>query len=158
MDARFDMSTFGMGKFGSAAVAGVMLVAGCSSSTGSTTSTTGAGAGGLPVRATPIGRVLVNSAGHTVYELDGATATHQTCTGSCESIWPPVNANGSQVIVNGHPAFTFTGDSSAGQTTGQGLHDQWGTWHALDAGGNPIMASNATPTSSSSSMNGGGSY
>lgn len=152
------MSIFGTGKFGSAAAAAVMLVAGCSSSTGSTTSTTGAGAGGLPTRTTPIGTVLVNSAGDTVYELDGDTAAHQTCTGTCESIWPPVNVNGSQVVVNGHPAFTYTGDSSAGQTTGQGLHDQWGTWHALDAAGNPIMASNATSTTSSSSTSGGGGY
>lgn len=150
------MSSFSTGTFGSAAVAAVMLVAGCSSSTGSTAPTTGAGAGRLPTRTTPIGKVLVNSAGHTVYELDGDTAAHQTCTGSCESIWPPVNANGSQIIVNGHPAFTFTSDSSAGQTTGQGLHDQWGTWHALDANGNPIMANNMTPTSSSSTTGGGG--
>lgn len=149
------MSTFDTGKLFGSAVAAVILVAGCSSSPGSTASTTGAGAGGLPTRTTPIGTVLVNSAGHTVYELDGDTAAHQTCTGTCESIWPPVNANGSQIVVNGHPAFTYTSDSSAGQTTGQGVHDQWGTWHALDAAGNPIMASSTTTSSSAS---GGGGY
>lgn len=149
------MSTFDTGKLFGSAVAAVILVAGCSSSPGSTASTTGAGAGGLPTRTTPIGTVLVNSAGHTVYELDGDTPAHQTCTGTCESIWPPVNANGSQIVVNGHPAFTYTSDSSAGQTTGQGVHDQWGTWHALDAAGNPIMASSTTTSSSAS---GGGGY
>ena len=64
-------------------------------------------------------------------------------------------ANGSQIVVNGHPAFTYTSDSSAGQTTGQGVHDQWGIWHALDAAGNPIMASSTTTSSSAS---GGGGY
>jgi predicted lipoprotein with Yx(FWY)xxD motif len=161
------MSTFGVGKFGSTALAvaaSVVLVAGCSSSgsspaskasKASKASTASAGAGGLQTRSTTIGTVLVDSAGRTIYELDGDAAANQTCTGSCQAIWPPVTANGSQLIVNGHPAFTFTGDSSAGQTNGQGVQDRWGHWRALDANGNPITASSTTPTTSSS---GGGGY
>src|SRR5438309_1508775 len=134
------MSSFGIGKFGSTALgvaASAVLVAGCASSSSSKTTTTGAGAGGLNTRSTSIGTVLVDSSGHTVYELDGNTASHQTCTGSCAGIWPPLMSGGTQVVVNGHPAFTFSGDSSAGKTTGQGVQDQCCHWFALDARGNP---------------------
>ena len=89
---------------------------------------------------TSIGTVLVDASGRTVYELVGDSAANQTCTGGCLAIWPPVKTNGSQVVVNGHPAFTFVGDTSAGQTKGQNVTDQWGRWLALDASGNPISA------------------
>jgi hypothetical protein len=62
-----------------------------------------------------------------------------------------VTKNGSQVIVNGHLAYTYINDTSAGQATGQNLTDQWGRWVALDASGNPISAAGATtPTPSGS--------
>ncbi|HSY15930.1 MAG TPA: hypothetical protein VK816_08085 [Jatrophihabitantaceae bacterium] len=151
------MSAFGIGKLGLSAAAAtvlVALVAGCGSSsapaqpaTGGTSSapqstpTASGSAGALKTRATSIGTVLVDGSGHTVYELVGDSAANQICTGGCLAIWPPVTANGSQVIVNGHPAFTFASDSSPGQTNGQNVTDQWGRWLALDANGNPINAS-----------------
>jgi predicted lipoprotein with Yx(FWY)xxD motif len=96
-----------------------------------------------------------------VYELVGDSASHQTCTGGCLAIWPAVMKNGRQVIVNGHPAFTYVRDKSAGQTTGQNLRDQWGLWLALDASGNPISAGPSAPatrasTSKSKAPGGGG--
>jgi predicted lipoprotein with Yx(FWY)xxD motif len=112
---------------------------------------------------TSIGTVLVDPSGKTVYELVGATAANNMCTGGCLSIWPEVTANGSQVVVNGHPAFTFSGDSSAGQTKGQNLTDQWGKWLALDASGNPISApaaatstAPASPKATTKAPSGGG--
>jgi predicted lipoprotein with Yx(FWY)xxD motif len=101
---------------------------------------------------TSIGTVLVDASGHTVYELVGDTAAHQTCTGACAATWPLVMANGTQVVVNGHPAFTFASDSAAGQTKGQNVTDQWGQWLALDAHGNPISA----PAAKTSAPGGGG--
>ena len=88
---------------------------------------------------TSIGTVLVDPPEKRSTELVGATAANNMCSGSCLSIWE-VTANGSQVVVNGHPAFTFAADSSAGQTKGQGVTDQWGKWLALDGSGNPITA------------------
>jgi len=158
------MSAFARGKLGLGAVGAAALVvtlAGCGSS--SSTANPGAGAGsstpqsqtavsgsasGLKTMSTSIGTVLVTASGHTVYELVGDTAANQTCTGGCLAGWPPVTTNGSQTIVNGHPAFTFAGDSSAGQTSGQNVTDQWGRWLALDANGNPISA----PAPSSSTV------
>jgi predicted lipoprotein with Yx(FWY)xxD motif len=161
------MTAFAIGKLGlgaAGATALVVLVAGC----GSTSSGTPAAGGGsgtpqsqpavsgsassLKSMSTSIGTVLVDGSGRTVYELVGDSAAKQTCTGGCAAIWPPVMANGSQVIVNGHPAFTFASDSSAGQTKGQNVKDQWGVWLALDASGNPIGA----PAAKTTAPGGGG--
>jgi len=161
------MSAFTIGKLGlgaAGATALVVLVAGC----GSTSSGTPAAGGGsgtpqsqpavsgsassLRSMSTSIGTVLVDGSGHTVYELVGDSAAKQSCTGGCLAIWPPVMANGSQVIVNGHPAFTFASDTSAGQTKGQNVTDQWGKWVALDASGNPIGA----PAAKTTAPGGGG--
>ena len=151
------MTVVGMGKLGLGAAgvtAVVALVAGCASSSSATKTAAGSAAssssaaktaagsaaGSLKSRSTSIGTVLVDPSGHTVYELVGDSAVHQTCSGGCLAIWPAVKRNGSQVIVHGHPAFTYVGDKSVGQTSGQNLKDQWGLWLALDASGNPISA------------------
>lgn len=157
------MTTFGIRRsayaVAAAATLGAVLAAcGSSSSSGASAPSTGAtGTGGLQTRTTSIGTVLVNSAGRTLYELEGNTAAHQTCTGGCLAIWPPVRVNGQQMVVNGHPAFTFVQDASAGQTRGQGAQDEWGHWFALDANGNPISGA-AAPSSAASSSGGGYSY
>ncbi len=142
------MSAFAKGKFvlgAACATALVVTLAGCGSSSAAANPAAGSGpATTLKTMSTSIGTVLVSASGLTVYELVGDTAAAQTCTGDCLAAWPLVLANGSQMIVNGHPAFTFTGDRSAGETNGQNVTDQWGRWLALDANGNPISASAAT--------------
>lgn len=142
------MSAIGIRKCGlgaAGAIAVAALIAGCaSSSSGGKTSASGA-SGNLQSKSTSIGTVLVDTSGHTVYELVGDSASHQTCTGRCLAIWPAVKKNGTQMVVNGHPAFTYVRDTSAGQTTGQNLTDQWGRWLALDASGNPIAAGSKAP-------------
>ena len=89
-----------------------------------------------------LGKILVNSQGHTLYVFQKDTGTTSTCTGACASNWPPLRANGkpklgsganaslvgttmrsdgtSQVTYNGHPLYTYGGDAKAGQTNGQG--------------------------------------
>ena len=152
---------------GIAAAAVAMVLAGCgsSSSGGSSTNTTSPGSGttaaNLGSTSTPIGTVLVASNGHTVYELIGDTTAHNACTGGCLAIWQPVMSGGTQVVVHGHPAFTYTGDASSGQTNGQNAKDQWGTWLALSSAGQPIAAGagSSTPTPSpTSSSSGSGGY
>ena len=158
----FGISKVGLGAAGAAAL--MVLLSACGS--GSSSATAGAGstsaaapskppvtepASALKTMSTSIGTVLVDPSSRTVYELVGDSAANPTCTGGCLAIWPPVTKNGSQVIVNGHPAFTYVDDTSAGQAKGQNLTDQWGRWLALDASGNPISAAGATtPTPSGS--------
>lgn len=163
------MSRFGKLSASAAAVAGLaMIVAGCGSSSssggGSTTLSPAksVAASSLQTQSTPIGTVLVASNGLTIYELVGDTTSHQTCDSSCQAFWPPVTSNGSQLVINGHPAFTFKDDSKAGQTNGEGAKDTWGLWLALDANGNPIakgaVATTPSPTATSTATGSGGGY
>lgn len=148
------MSSVGIGKLGlgaAGATAVVALIAGCASSSSASKTAAGGASSSGNTRSTSIGTVLVDSSGHTVYELVGDSAAHQTCTGRCLAIWPAVMKNGRQVVVNGHPEFTYVGDKSAGQTKGQNLRDRWGLWLAIDTSGNPISAGPKAPAPHASS-------
>lgn len=90
--------------------------------------------------------ILTNAQGMTLYYRTSDTAT-SVCSGGCASFWPPLlatgasapassaslpgklsvvsNANGSQVAYNGHPLYTFSGDTKPGQTNGEGLMGVW---------------------------------
>ncbi|HLJ34483.1 MAG TPA: hypothetical protein VKU38_12555 [Ktedonobacteraceae bacterium] len=90
--------------------------------------------------------ILTNAQGMTLYYRTSDTAT-SVCSGGCASFWPPLlasgsstptsssslpgklsvvtDANGSQVTYNGHPLYTFSGDTAAGQTKGEGLMGVW---------------------------------
>ena len=93
---------------------------------------------------TSLGTVLVTSDGLTLYIHAGDSATHSSCTGGCATAWPPLlvkagtkvkggsgaggtfatfkRADGTtQVTYRGHPLYSWTGDYSPGDTTGQGI-------------------------------------
>jgi predicted lipoprotein with Yx(FWY)xxD motif len=91
--------------------------------------------------------VLTTADGMTLYYFVPDTAAKTACTGGCVASWPALlftgsgspsaatklpgelevypNANGKQVIYNDHPLYTFTGDTAAGQTNGQGVGGKW---------------------------------
>jgi predicted lipoprotein with Yx(FWY)xxD motif len=112
---------------------------------------------------TNLGTVLVDSHGRTLYELSVDSAQHIVCAGYCASLWPPdtvpagtmAHAGGGveatlttvkrpdgtwQLVADGHPLYTYGGDGAAGQTKGQGVKDNGGTWHALTPGGAPLTS------------------
>ena len=90
--------------------------------------------------------ILTNAQGMTLYYRTSDTAT-SVCSGGCASAWPPLltngsstptstaslpgklsavtDANGSQCAYNGHMLYTFSGDSAAGQTNGEGVAGIW---------------------------------
>jgi predicted lipoprotein with Yx(FWY)xxD motif len=146
-----------------AAAALATVLAACGSSSGSSGGTQAvspaAGGGNAPVtsKSTSIGTVATDANGHTVYELNGNPASDSKCSGSCQSIWPPVMSGGSVKVVNGHPLHTFSGDSAAGQTHGQGVSDTWGTWNAVSPNGTPIAVSGSGSAPSSPPASSGGS-
>lgn len=137
--------------------------------TGSPSATTAAGAGsGATINAaqTSLGMVLVDSQGRTLYHFTPDTASTIACTGTCASTWPPLavpsgqkpqagsgvtaaltvvmRPDGTQqAAANGFPLYTFSGDSKAGDTNGQGVA---GKWFALMANGSSVAATAATPT------------
>jgi|SRR6266404_6724329 predicted lipoprotein with Yx(FWY)xxD motif len=91
--------------------------------------------------------VLTNTQGMTLYYFTADSATQSACSGACAQMWPPLvfpgsggptssttlagklsvqtDANGSQVEYNGHPLYTFSGDTAPGQTNGEGLFGKW---------------------------------
>ncbi len=92
--------------------------------------------------------VLTNTAGFTLYWFAPDTATRSNCTGTCAAYWPPVTGPPSagpgvtgtlaaikrpggtaQVTYNGHPLYTYIGDTAPGQAFGNGLNLNGGLWH-----------------------------
>ena len=91
--------------------------------------------------------VLTNAQGLTLYYFTADSATQSACSGACAQMWPPLvstgsdgptssttlagklsvqtDANGNQVAYNGHPLYTFSGDTAPGQTNGEGLFGKW---------------------------------
>ena len=57
-----------------------------------------------------------------------------------------------QATYNGHPLYTYTGDSAPGQAKGNGLNVSGGVWHEVTASGA------AAPAPSQSTSSGGYGY
>jgi predicted lipoprotein with Yx(FWY)xxD motif len=119
--------------------------------------------------------IVVNSRGRAVYYLTGDSTGHPKCTkaNGCFSFWPPVTVTSAskltkgpsvkgavkvwhrngfwQVVLAGHPLYTYAGDSRSRVATGQGAHGFGGTWNVIKMGGSSSSSSSSSSTSSSSS-------
>jgi predicted lipoprotein with Yx(FWY)xxD motif len=106
---------------------------------------------------TSLGRVLVDSRGHTLYLFGKDKNAKSACTGMCASFWPPLIAAGKpraaggvrssllgttkradgrmQVTYNHHPLYTFVKDTKKGQTNGEGVNAFGGKWDAVSTAG-----------------------
>jgi predicted lipoprotein with Yx(FWY)xxD motif len=89
------------------------------------------------------------------------------CSGLCAGYWPALTTKGEpkaingvrkgllgttrrsdgrlQVTYRGHPLYRFSGDTAAGQTSGEGLTDFGGGWWAVSPAGNKIVSGTAGP-------------
>lgn len=121
---------------------------------GAGTSPASTSAGGS-VKVVQIGgaHVLANAQGRTLYWFAPDTATKSVCNGSCASYWPPVagplttggvrgtfgtikRSDGSvQATYNGHPLYTYIGDSAEGQAHGNNVNLNGGLWHEVTVSG-----------------------
>jgi predicted lipoprotein with Yx(FWY)xxD motif len=120
-----------------------------------------------------MGTVLTNAKGFTLCWFSLDTSATSKCSGACASAWPPVagpvsaaagvslsgklatitRSDGSkQETYNGHPLYTFSGDSGPGRTGGNGISGFGGTWHAVTTSGA------VAPASSPPSSGGGYGY
>jgi len=140
-----------------ALIAGVSAVAlvllGVAAGTAGSASTV---ASGNSLKAVQIGgvSVLANAKGFTLYWFAPDTATKSVCNGSCAAYWPPVKgpatagpgipgklgtikrADGStQATYDGHPLYTYVGDSAPGQARGNNLNLNGGLWHEVTTSG-----------------------
>jgi predicted lipoprotein with Yx(FWY)xxD motif len=109
-----------------------------------------------------LGRILVDSTGHTLYLFKGDSGTSSACSGACAAAWPPLRtgatpavagganaallgtiprSDGSpQVTYKGHPLYTFVKDHKPGDVNGQGLTAFGAAWFAVSPAGNQISS------------------
>jgi predicted lipoprotein with Yx(FWY)xxD motif len=140
---------------------------------------TGAGNATVGVSTTGVGKVLVDSKGHTLYLFEKDSGTESACSGACASAWPPLLAKGeptatggakaslvattkrsdgaSQVTYNGHPLYRYQGDERPGDTDGQGVTAYGAEWYALGPAGRQVTEKASTSDGDGASNYGGGS-
>jgi predicted lipoprotein with Yx(FWY)xxD motif len=94
--------------------------------------------------------VLTNAKGFTLYSFAPDTPATSKCYGSCAAYWPPVTGTAAaspgvpgqvgtitrtggarQLTYNGHPLYTYIGDSAPGQARGNNLNLNGGLWHEV---------------------------
>jgi predicted lipoprotein with Yx(FWY)xxD motif len=114
---------------------------------------------------TGLGRILVNSRGHTLYLFGKDRNGKSACSGQCATFWPPLIASGKprvaggakasligtikrangrrQVTYNHHPLYTFVKDTKKGQTHGEGLSAFGGKWYAVSPAGARVVPHSA---------------
>jgi predicted lipoprotein with Yx(FWY)xxD motif len=115
--------------------------------------------------------LLTNSKGFTVYWFVPDTSTASHCNGSCIHYWPPVpgpvtagsgvtgtlgtitRSDGTkQATWDGHPLYTYVGDTAPGTAKGNGLNLSGGVWHEI------VLSGKAGPAPKASASSSGGGY
>jgi predicted lipoprotein with Yx(FWY)xxD motif len=100
--------------------------------------------------------VLTSAQGFTLYWFAPDTPAKSACYGTCAGYWPPVTVTGTpsagpgvtgrlgtikrsdgsiQVTYNGHPLYTYVGDTAPGQAFGNNLNLNGGLWHEVTVSG-----------------------
>lgn len=153
--------------------------AGNSATAGTTPQSSSSGAT-VHTTSTSVGTVMVNSKGDTIYWFAIDTPTKSNCTGTCLNYWLPVTgkvsaaagssltgtfgtitrSNGQvQATYDGHPLYTYVGDTAPGQVNGNDKNLSGGLWWAMTpSAAKPASAPASSPSSSSSSSGGGYGY
>ena len=127
-------------------------------------------------RSKNFGNIVTTTSGQTVYELLSKSGSSLPCSGACPSLWPPVltrtkvrvlkgldakllgttkRGRVRQVTYDHHPLYRFKGDTSKGQTNGEGIKSFGGEWFVVGANGKPVRAA-LTAAKKGSGGSGGG--
>lgn len=116
----------------------------------------------LSAETTPLGTVITDSQGRTLYMFNHDTIAASACTASCVTVWPPLLAAGGvragsgvnaglvgtndvsvgplHATYNGHRLYYYAGDFKRGDINGQGLKQFGGLWYAVSVSGGPAPA------------------
>jgi predicted lipoprotein with Yx(FWY)xxD motif len=145
-----------------------LVVAGCGGGGGNAkasaappkTTTVSARTATVRVANSRLGKILVDSRGHTLYLFKRDSGKKSACFGACATFWPPLRANGKptvgggaraslvgttarsdgarQVTYNGHPLYRFAQDKKPGDTNGEGVNAFGGRWFVVSASGKQV--------------------
>jgi predicted lipoprotein with Yx(FWY)xxD motif len=113
----------------------------------------------IDLRATKLGKILVDAKGRTLYLFEADRPSMSNCSGACQSLWPPLTANATpqahggvlaakigtttgaakqQVTYDGHPLYYYVTDRAPGQVTCQNVTEYGGTWLVVGPSGAAI--------------------
>jgi predicted lipoprotein with Yx(FWY)xxD motif len=161
MNRMLSLRRFGLGiVLGTIAGAAVLVASSYAGTTAKNRAPKGAL---LALRKTTLGSILVDAQGRTLYIFEKDRKGMSACDTTCVKFWPPLVSrtppragkgvqkamlgvtrahNGRrQVTYAGHPLYTFVGDKSPGDTSGEGLTNFGADWYALAASGHTVEPS-----------------
>jgi predicted lipoprotein with Yx(FWY)xxD motif len=129
------------------------------------------------VATTPLGKIVVDSRGRSLYLFEADRKGVSACYGACAKAWPPVIVVGKpkagpgaraallgvlhrkdgkqQVTYRGHPLYRFFKDTTRGQVKGQGLDFYGGEWYVLTPAGIKLEHEASADDNSSTDNSGG---
>jgi predicted lipoprotein with Yx(FWY)xxD motif len=124
---------------------------------------TSSGPATVKTTSSPLGTILVDGSGRTLYLFERDTTSKSTCAGSCATDWPPLTTTGSakasgqtkasmlgttrradgttEVTYAGHPLYYYIGDGGPGDTNGQNIDAFGAEWYVLAPSGHAIKTS-----------------
>jgi predicted lipoprotein with Yx(FWY)xxD motif len=104
-----------------------------------------------------VGRILIDSAGFTLYFFEKDGGGESACYGNCAQVWPPLIASGPtearggvtaaklgtterddgtlQVTYAGWPLYTYEADRNPGEANGADVRSFGATWYPLHPDG-----------------------
>jgi predicted lipoprotein with Yx(FWY)xxD motif len=120
----------------------------------------GSGGSSVALASSKLGKILVDAKGRSLYLFEADKGTMSACGGACATVWPPLTTTGKPtagtgvsasklgtakrddgstgVTYNGHPLYTYAGDSAPGQTNGEGIDGFGAEWYVLSGAGDKI--------------------
>jgi len=117
----------------------------------------------------PYTGILANAKRHSLYALSNESKGKLHCTGMCLTYWPPLLVSSStksvtvgkgvkgkigfvkrssttkQVTFNGFPLYRYSGDTGAGQVSGEAIAADGGTWYLVSAAATTTSATQVKP-------------
>jgi predicted lipoprotein with Yx(FWY)xxD motif len=143
-----------VGVVGAVSVAALVLFGIALASAGGAPASAASTGAGVTLKTTAIRgiTVLTDAQGLTLYWFAPDSPTASRCTGSCAAYWPPVAGTpkagpgitgklgtirrpggAAQATYDGHPLYTYAGDSAPGQARGNNLDLNGGYWYEVRA-------------------------
>ena len=143
-----------VGVVGAVSVAALVLFGIALASAGGAPASAASTGAGVTLKTTTIRGIIVltNAQGLTLYWFAPDSPAASRCTGSCAAYWPPVAGTpkagpgitgklgtirrpggAAQATYDGHPLYTYAGDSAPGQARGNNLDLNGGFWYEVRA-------------------------